>query len=120
MNAPEPSTSSWFSAVPPGELILAEEAGVVDVHLIVELRGAALDLDPAGSAIARALDVGHDVVVGHFVDGLDDAQILVRAQLHVGADEHFDGELELLAAADLLNVQLGTVDDVDLVLLSAS
>ena len=98
------------------ELLLAQEAGVVDVDLVVQLGGAVGDLDPAGGAVAGALDLGLHVVLGDLVNGLDDAQVLVRTQGHVGTHEHLDGELELLAAADLLDIQLGTVNHVHIVL----
>ena len=99
------------------ELHVAQIAGVVDVDLIVELRGAVGDLDIAGGALAGALDFGADVVVGDLGGLFLDAEVLVRAELDVGADEHLDGELQLLTATDLLHVQLGAVDGLDAVLL---
>ena len=100
-----------------GELFFAHEARVIDVHLIIQLGGTAFDLYPAGGAVARALDFGLDIVLGHFVNGLYNAQILVCAQFNVGTNEHFYGELQFLAAADFLNVQFGTIHDLNVVLL---
>ena len=45
-----------------------------------------------------------------------DLDALVLAQGHVRLDEHFAGELQVLAGADLLDIDLRTVDDLKFVL----
>ena len=94
-----------------------EQALIVDVGLIVQLCFAVGDFDIAGGAVAGALDVGHHVVVGDFLDLLLDAEVGVLAELHVRAHENFDGEFEVLALFDLLHVQFGAVNGLDVVLL---
>ena len=99
------------------ELLVAVEAGVVDVHLVVELRGTVGDFNIAGLALAGALDLGAHVVVGHFRNFLLKAQVLVLAELDVGADEYFNREGDRLAALDVGLGQLRTIHDRQVVFL---
>ena len=92
-----------------------EQSLIVDVGLIVQFGFAVGDFDIAGGAVAGALDVGHHVVIGDFLDLLLDAEVGVLAKLHVRAHEHFHGELEFLTLLDLLHVQFGAVDGLDVV-----
>lgn len=47
-----------------------------------------------------------------------DLNALVLAEGHVRLDEHFAGELQVLAGADLLDINLRTIDDLELVLIN--
>ena len=94
-----------------------EQALIVDVGLVVQLGFAVGDFDIAGGAVAGALDVGHHIVVGDFLDLLLNGEMGILAELHVRAHKDFHGELELLALFDLLHIQFGAVDGLDVVLL---
>ena len=91
-------------------------AGVIEVHGVALGNHAIVHRDFRGLLIALLLDFGVHIVLGHEGVFLLDLDALVLAQGHVRLDEHFAGELQVLAGADLLDIDLRTVDDLKFVL----
>ena len=90
---------------------------VVEVHGVALGDGAVLHGDLGRLLLALLLNLGIDLRVGDLGHGLLDGHALVLAQGHVRLDKDLAGELQVLARADLLDLDLRTIDDLQLVLL---
>ena len=99
-----------------GELHAVHAAGVIEVHGVAFGNRAVVNGDLGGLLVALLLDLGVHLVLGHEGVLALDLNALVLAQGHVRLDEHFAGELQVLAGADLLDIDLRTIDDLELVL----
>jgi len=92
-------------------------ARVIEVHGVALDHGAILHGNLGRLLPALLLDPGVDLRVGDLGHVLLDGHALVLAEGDVGLHKDLAGELQVLARADLLKLNLRAIDDLELVLL---
>ena len=101
-----------------GKSHAVHRTGVVKVHGVAFHDGAILNLNLGGLLVALFLNLGVNLSVGDLSHFLLHSDALVLAEGNLRHNEHLSGELQVLAGADLLDLDLRTIHDVHLVLLN--
>ena len=83
--------------------------GIVQVHCVAFLHGTVFHIDRAAGLFTVFLNAGVNHFVRQFLQICLNGQSLVVAQRNVGTHKHFQVELQILAGADLIQVNLGLI-----------
>ena len=103
-----------------GESNAVHGAGIIQVDDIAVFDGTIGNISHGGGLFHILLDAGVDFFIGYLVHILDGLQALIFAQLHIGLYKYLDGELQILANADLFHfVHFGAIHNLDIMFLHA-